>query len=268
MEVEVKLKLPDSTTHQNLQTLLAPFHVITHSQYNTFFDGASAELSTRRAVLRLRFYGDNVKCVVSLKAKAVLVDGVSRVEEDEEEIDPLVGQECVRDPTHLGSVDSRVVKRARDEFGVSEKGFVCLGGFRNVRGVYEWKGLKLELDETISFQICYFSIRKVVIVPKRRMVGSETTFAILKMALLGDFSSTSCISFQVNFDNFCVLDTQSRLLLRIATFVYCCQARATLHRITKLANMILGCRDPECVPNGGKNDSYIICVDGYAYAFT
>lgn len=152
----MKLKLPDSTTHQNLQTLLAPFHVITHSQYNTFFDGASAELSTRRAVLRLRFYGDNVKCVVSLKAKAVLIDGVSRVEEDEEEIDPLVGQECVRDPTHLGSVQSRVVKRARDEFGVSEKGFVGLGGFRNVRGVYEWKGLKLELDETMyDFGTCY-----------------------------------------------------------------------------------------------------------------
>lgn len=152
----MKLKLPDSTTHQNLQALLAPFHVITHSQYNTFFDGASAELSTRRAVLRLRFYGDNSKCVVSLKAKAVLVDGVSRVEEDEDDIDPLVGQECVRDPTHLRSVESRVVKRARDEFGVSEKGFVCLGGFRNVRGVYEWKGLKLELDETMyDFGTCY-----------------------------------------------------------------------------------------------------------------
>lgn len=152
----MKLRLPDSATHQKLQTLLTPFHLITHSQYNTFFDGAGAELSTRRAVLRLRFYGDNAKCVVSLKAKAVLVDGVSRVEEDEEDIDPLVGQECVRNPTRLGFVESRVVKRARDEFGVSEKGFVCLGGFKNVRGVYEWKGLKLELDETMyDFGTCY-----------------------------------------------------------------------------------------------------------------
>ncbi|KAJ0075956.1 hypothetical protein Patl1_34621 [Pistacia atlantica] len=34
--------------------------------------------------------------------------------------------------------------------------FVCLGGFKNVRGVYEWKGLKLELDETIyGFGTCY-----------------------------------------------------------------------------------------------------------------
>lgn len=30
-----------------------------------------------------------------------------------------------------------------------EKGYVCLGGFKNVRGVYEWKGLKLEVDETL-----------------------------------------------------------------------------------------------------------------------
>ncbi|KAF9616690.1 hypothetical protein IFM89_031707 [Coptis chinensis] len=34
--------------------------------------------------------------------------------------------------------------------------FVCLGGFRNVRGVYDWNGLKLELDETqYDFSISY-----------------------------------------------------------------------------------------------------------------
>lgn len=152
----MKIKLPDSTAHQNLQTLLTPFQSAVHSQHNIFFDGANSELSAKRAVLRLRFYGGDAKCVVSLKAKAVLVDGVSRVEEDEEEIDPLVGQECVCDPTRLRSVESRVVKRAVDEFGVSEKGFVCLGGFKNVRGVYEWKGLVLELDETMyDFGTCY-----------------------------------------------------------------------------------------------------------------
>ena len=29
------------------------------------------------------------------------------------------------------------------------KGLVCLGGFRNIRGDYDYEGLKLELDETI-----------------------------------------------------------------------------------------------------------------------
>lgn len=36
----------------------------------------------------------------------------------------------------------------REEFGIGEKGLVCLGGFKNVRAVYDWNGLKLELDET------------------------------------------------------------------------------------------------------------------------
>ncbi|XP_059637858.1 triphosphate tunnel metalloenzyme 3 isoform X4 [Cornus florida] len=149
MEVEVKLRLPDSASLQKLLSLLSPFHLKTHRQYNTFFDGAASELSSRRAVLRLRFYDDDAKCVVSLKAKAVLVDGVSRVEEDEEELDPLIGRECVANPSRLGSIDLRVLRRVRDEFGVVDGGFVCLGGFRNVRAVHEWNGLKLEVDETM-----------------------------------------------------------------------------------------------------------------------
>lgn len=73
---------------------------------------------------------------------------MSRVEEDEEDIDPLIGRECLAEPALLGSVELRLVKRAKEEFGVTENGFVCLGGFKNVRNVYEWNGLKLELDET------------------------------------------------------------------------------------------------------------------------
>lgn len=152
----MKLKLPDRESHQKLISILSPFHLKTHCQHNTFFDGAGSELSSRRAVLRLRFYNDDSKCVVSLKAKATIVNGVSRVEEDEEEMDPLIGRECVNDPMRLRSVDSRVVKRARDEFGIGELGFVFLGGFKNVRNVYDWKGLKLELDETMyDFGTCY-----------------------------------------------------------------------------------------------------------------
>ncbi|KAL6969069.1 hypothetical protein U1Q18_028226 [Sarracenia purpurea var. burkii] len=156
MEIEVKLRLPDSAAYQKLLSVLSPFHRQTLRQYNTFFDGAAAELSSRRAVLRLRFYDDDSKCVVSLKAKAVIVDGVSRVEEDEEELDPLIGRECVADPARLGAVESRIMRRVRDEFGVVGGGFVCLGGFRNVREVYDWNGLKLEVDETLyDFGTCY-----------------------------------------------------------------------------------------------------------------
>lgn len=146
----MKLRLQNAEAHRLVTTLLAPFHIKTHLQENLFFDGAAGELSSRRAVLRLRFYDDDARCVVSLKAKAVLVNGVSRVEEDEEDLDPKVGRDCVAEPGKLDSVlESRVLRRVKEEFGVvGEKGYVGLGGFRNVRSVYEWKGLKLEVDET------------------------------------------------------------------------------------------------------------------------
>ncbi|KAL3535930.1 hypothetical protein ACH5RR_004391 [Cinchona calisaya] len=157
MEVEVKLRLPDSAAHQKVLSLLSPFLTKTHHQRNTFFDGANRELSSRRAVLRLRFYENSQppKCFICLKAKAVIVDGISRVEEDEEELDSEVGLQCLEDPTKLGDVNSRVAKRAKEEFGVRE-GFVGLGGFRNVRNVFEWNGVELEVDETVyDFGTCY-----------------------------------------------------------------------------------------------------------------
>uniref|UniRef100_A0A2N9J8U8 CYTH domain-containing protein n=1 Tax=Fagus sylvatica TaxID=28930 RepID=A0A2N9J8U8_FAGSY len=148
MEVEVKLRLPDAIAHRHVTTVLTPFHVTTHRQENNFFDGSSNELSSRRAILRLRFADTDPRCVVTLKAKAVIVDGVSRVEEDEEVLDAAIGRECLAEPAKLlsSSEESRVLRRVREEFGVV--GFVGLGGFKNVREVYEWKGLKLEVDET------------------------------------------------------------------------------------------------------------------------
>jgi adenylate cyclase class IV len=146
MEVEVKLRLPDAVAHRRVTDVLAPFHISTHRQENCFFDGSAGELSLNRATLRLRFSDNHPRCVVSLKAKAVLVDGVSRVEEDEEELEPSIGRDCAAEPERLKDVESRVLARVRGEFGAPV--FVGLGGFENVRRVYEWKGLKLELDET------------------------------------------------------------------------------------------------------------------------
>ncbi|KAJ8768193.1 hypothetical protein K2173_021133 [Erythroxylum novogranatense] len=157
MEVEVKLRLADSTSHNHVKSLLLPFHVKTLNQHNLFFDSSNGSLSSQRAVLRLRFYDDDARCVLSLKAKPLLVNGISRVEEDEEEVDPVIGRACVGDPSKLGSIGSRIVGRCRDEFGVvGDMGFVGLGGFENVREVYDWKGLNLEVDETkYGFGVCY-----------------------------------------------------------------------------------------------------------------
>ncbi|EPS58113.1 hypothetical protein M569_16702 [Genlisea aurea] len=143
MEIEVKLRLASLASHRKLSSVLSPFRTATHHQRNAFFDGSKSELSSQRAILRLRFHEQpgNPKCFVCLKAKSVIANGISRVEEDEEEFDSSVPD----DPRRLTAVDSRVLRRVKDEFGVAE--FVALGGFRNVRDVYEWKGLKLEVDE-------------------------------------------------------------------------------------------------------------------------
>ncbi|XP_038900512.1 triphosphate tunnel metalloenzyme 3-like [Benincasa hispida] len=148
VEVEIKLRLPDSSSHHKLSHLLSSHHIKTHNQHNIFFDGANAELSSNLAVLRIRFYDDDSHCVLSLKAKPTISDGISRIEEEEETLEPSIGRACVEEPNRMLVMESsKIVERVREEYGID--GFVCLGGFRNVRRVYEWRGLKLELDETI-----------------------------------------------------------------------------------------------------------------------
>ncbi|EOA31463.1 hypothetical protein CARUB_v10014647mg [Capsella rubella] len=162
MEVEVKLRLLTAAAHLRLTTLLTPFHLKTLHQRNIFFDTPKNDLSLRRAVLRLRFLQNAAvssppRCIVSLKAKPTLANGISRVEEDEEEIDYGIGEECVDSPDKLSAVGSRVLKRVQEEYGFKDfLGFVCLGGFENVRNVYEWRGVKLEVDETkYAFGKCF-----------------------------------------------------------------------------------------------------------------
>lgn len=77
------------------------------------------------------------------------------MEEHEEPFDTSLGRACIAEPWRLLSIESsEILKRVRDEYRVG--GFVCLGGFRNVRAVHRWNGLKLELDETsYDFGTCY-----------------------------------------------------------------------------------------------------------------
>ena len=74
----------------------------------------------RCAVLRLHFYGDDEHCIASLKAWAMLEDSMSRVEEDEEDLDPSIRHKCMAEPTKLGSVESTVLKRVQEEFGTAK----------------------------------------------------------------------------------------------------------------------------------------------------
>ncbi|KAK4433329.1 Triphosphate tunnel metalloenzyme 3 [Sesamum alatum] len=147
MEVEVKFRLPNKSSHQKLLSVLSPFHIATRYQHNEFVDGSAYELSSQRAVLLLRLYEQThiPECIVCLKAKPVLADGVSCIEMEYEDLDPAIFKACLDDPQKLMHVDLRVLRRVKEEFGVRR--FVGLGGFRNVRNVYKWKGVKLDVDE-------------------------------------------------------------------------------------------------------------------------
>ncbi|KAI3721033.1 hypothetical protein L2E82_32036 [Cichorium intybus] len=150
IEVEVKLRLPDSNAHQKLSDLLSPYHTKTHLQQNLFFDTPSLTLANaHRAALRLRFYDFDSEAILSLKSKPVISVGISRIEEEDEPLDPSLTRACAAEPWRFSTIDkSKTLKRVKEEFGVNLMEVVSLGGFRNVRAVHKCYGLKLELDET------------------------------------------------------------------------------------------------------------------------
>lgn len=82
---------------------------------------------------------------------------MSHIEEDEEDLDLKVGRDCVVEPGKLSLLESRILKRVKEEFGVvGENGFLGLRGFQNMRNVYDWNSLKLEVDVTqINFGTLY-----------------------------------------------------------------------------------------------------------------
>ncbi|CAI5960815.1 unnamed protein product [Closterium sp. NIES-65] len=146
MEVEVKLRLANKEAHARVAELLAANHRVTHQQENVFFDGANGELSRNRIVLRLRFYNSDSKCVVTVKGKTIMADGIGRSTEEEEEIEAAFGRACVADPSLVQSATTPLLSSLPARFSCPQ--FVCLGGFRNTRSVFEWRGNTIELDET------------------------------------------------------------------------------------------------------------------------
>ncbi|KAF7040489.1 hypothetical protein CFC21_050384 [Triticum aestivum] len=154
MEVEIKLRLPDAAAHRRLSSFLAPRLLRTDAPARPL--AAAAATAAQRDV---RLYGtddrDPSRAVLTLKRRPRIDADVSRVEEVVEPLDPALALTCVDNPARLGAVDSPIVRLVSDEYGVGgdKAPFVCLGGFRNTRGVYELEegeglGLVLELDET------------------------------------------------------------------------------------------------------------------------
>ncbi|KAI3673730.1 hypothetical protein L6452_39858 [Arctium lappa] len=152
MEIEVKLRLPDSAAHQKLSDVLSPHHTKTHLQQNLFFDTPTLTLATDHlAALRLRFHDLDSHSLLTLKSTPTTSNGITRVHESEHPLVPAIARACAVEPSRFADIagDSGILTRVAGEFGVDLRELVCLGGFRNVRAVYDWNGLKLELDETM-----------------------------------------------------------------------------------------------------------------------
>lgn len=87
----MKLRL-GKEAHDKLVTLLASEQKHLYQQENFFFDGANQELTSRRCVMRLRFFNTDEKAVITVKGKMNVVDGVGTAQEDEQEVDPVAAR--------------------------------------------------------------------------------------------------------------------------------------------------------------------------------
>lgn len=146
MEVEVKIRLPDADALAKLSQHLSSTHKATYEQENYFFDGVEQELSSQRAVLRVRFYNKDAKATITLKGKQVLKDGIGRAPEQEETVDPTLARTFLEQPDALLNLESPLMQYIKQAY--SAKGLKCQGGFQNTRNVHSWEGHELELDAT------------------------------------------------------------------------------------------------------------------------
>lgn len=67
--MEVKLRLHSAADHDRVASLLADHHRATYAQENYFFDGANAEFSSRRTIVRVRLYNTDEKATLTVKVR-------------------------------------------------------------------------------------------------------------------------------------------------------------------------------------------------------
>lgn len=82
MEVEVKLKLVTKEDHSKALEFFSPFHKKKYNQENFFFDGARRELSSNSHIMRIRFYNQDEKAVLTVKVAFSLRFGANRSNRD------------------------------------------------------------------------------------------------------------------------------------------------------------------------------------------
>ncbi|KAI3630599.1 hypothetical protein MIR68_012034 [Amoeboaphelidium protococcarum] len=165
MEIEVKLKLLDKAAHQRvIEHLTKEAKPLGKEiQTNNFFDTEDNALQKVRNVMRIRQKiksGGSESYVLTLKGNAVLENGVSRVEENEETLSSDEAKSLIEDPTQMisqatSTSKSALLKQIFEKFN-DQSGWKKVGSFKNERQKFQWKDYVLEVDETM-FQhgTCY-----------------------------------------------------------------------------------------------------------------
>lgn len=125
LQVEVKLRLADKEAHDKLVTLLAQDQTHLYRQENLFYDGSNRELSSQRTVLRVRWFNDDEKVVITVKGKMAVVDGVGRAEEHEDEVEVATAKGFAADPNSILAVDAPVIHTLK-ECAAPARAHACL----------------------------------------------------------------------------------------------------------------------------------------------
>lgn len=158
METEVKLRISEEAYQKVQEKLLERGFTLkeTDNQTNIFLDGQARELSKKRYVLRFRkiFRKDKYIYFTTLKGNAKLANGISKIEEFEEEISQDIFEAIVANPTLLPELGLKqnLLTKVLNEHSIQSP-FEIIGQFTTNRKKFlielvENKPWILELDET------------------------------------------------------------------------------------------------------------------------
>lgn len=146
MEIEVKFRFV-KLQHQKLLELLRQKadYKATHYQTNYFIDTETRHLESIGTNFRLRRIeaGDKIESYVTVKANGVLVNGISRIQEWENEINNTVLDEILQSPSSIYSKGLALTSHLP-----KDQALIISGVFKNTRTIFRYNDLKLECDET------------------------------------------------------------------------------------------------------------------------
>ncbi|KAF9962360.1 hypothetical protein BGZ65_009302 [Modicella reniformis] len=152
MEIEIKIRLPSEEDTTKLEQVFGGTPFVSENQDNFFFEGVHKELIKSQLVFRIRVIemsGREPVAIAALKGNAVLIDGIAKVEEEEEVINIDIARRIIEDPNLIpqAAESHRLLKKIVERIPCND-GYIHLGRFKNVRHKYHWQDYVVEVDRT------------------------------------------------------------------------------------------------------------------------